>query len=142
MKSFLKNKKGFTLIEVLVVVIIVAILAAIAVPIYMRYVESARSTEAKTALSALKTTYENRRQQYGTIENYTIEDAVKETQLSKGTKKSWEFEAVGNPLKKLIATSTSEYSAGEGKQVIYDIEEDEFTGYGIDSYTTDEEDEE
>ena len=41
----LKNQKGFTLIEVLVVVIIVAILAAIAVPRYLRYVEKSRSAD-------------------------------------------------------------------------------------------------
>lgn len=132
MKSILKNSKGFTLIEVLVVVIIVAILAAIAVPIYISYVKSARSTEAKTALSALETTYRNHRQTYGNIDNYTIEDAITETNLGKGVEKNWDFEAVGNPLKKLIATSTSEYSAGAGHQVTLDLEENQFTGYGID----------
>jgi len=47
----LKNQKGFTLIEILVVVIIVAILAALAVPRYLRYVEKSRSTEAQTAIN-------------------------------------------------------------------------------------------
>ena len=51
----LKNQKGFTLIEVLVVVIIVAILAALAVPIYMRHVEKSRSAEAQTAIGAIAT---------------------------------------------------------------------------------------
>ena len=71
LKTF-KNKKGFTLVEILVVVIIVAILAAIAVPIYMRYVEKARSTEAQSAISSIRTAYRIHRQTYGTTENYSI----------------------------------------------------------------------
>ena len=43
---FQKNKKGFTLIEILVVVLIIAILTAIGMMEYDRFVERARSAEA------------------------------------------------------------------------------------------------
>lgn len=46
-------KKGFTLMEVLVVVLIVAVLTGIAVPKYMRSLERARATEAMTNLKAI-----------------------------------------------------------------------------------------
>lgn len=46
-----EHKRGFTLIEVMIVVAIVAILAAIAMPAYGRYVERSRRVEAKTALN-------------------------------------------------------------------------------------------
>ena len=52
----LKNKKGFTLIEVIVVLIIVAVLAAVAVPSMIGFVEDARgkafAAEARVGLVA------------------------------------------------------------------------------------------
>lgn len=48
-------KKGFTLIEVLIVVIILGILATIAIPQFTRVVERARRGEALTHIAALQT---------------------------------------------------------------------------------------
>lgn len=134
-----RNQKGFSLIELLAVVIIIAVLAAIAVPIYMGYVKKARSTEAQTAIAAIRSAYRIHYQSYGTIQNYTIDDALEDAKLGKRAMKNWEFEVVGNPPKKYIATSTAEFAEGEGKQVWYDTEESQFHGYGKDEKTPDEE---
>ncbi|MFH1867886.1 MAG: prepilin-type N-terminal cleavage/methylation domain-containing protein [Candidatus Omnitrophota bacterium] len=48
-------KKGFTLIEVLIVVIILGILATIAVPQFTRVVERARRGEALTCMAGIQT---------------------------------------------------------------------------------------
>lgn len=135
----LQNQKGFSLIELLVVVVIIAILAAIAVPIYMSYVNQARSTEAQSAIAALRQTYRVHYQTYGSTTDYDVEAALKDTHLGNRTNKNWEFEVVGNPPKKYMATSTAEFPAGEGKQVWYDVEDAMFHGYGIDEEESEEE---
>jgi len=135
----LQNQKGFSLIELLVVVVIIAILAAIAVPIYMSYVNQARSTEAQSAIAALRQTYRVHYQTYGSITDYDVETALEDTNLGNRTEKNWEFEVVGNPPKKYMATSTAEFPAGEGKEVWYDVDDAKFHGYGIDDEQNEEE---
>jgi prepilin-type N-terminal cleavage/methylation domain-containing protein len=41
------NKKGFTLVELIVVIVIIAILAAIAIPAMMRYIDNANAATAE-----------------------------------------------------------------------------------------------
>jgi len=48
-----KNKKGFTLIELMIVVAIIGILAAIAIPNFMKFQAKAKQSEAKTNLGAI-----------------------------------------------------------------------------------------
>lgn len=52
----MRNARGFTLIELMIVVAIVAILAAIAVPAYQDYTIRAKLTEGFTAASNVKAT--------------------------------------------------------------------------------------
>lgn len=53
MKKQNKNKKGFTLVEVIVVAVIVAILAAVAIPIYQQYVDDSGDDSAQNASGAI-----------------------------------------------------------------------------------------
>ncbi|MBF0517348.1 MAG: prepilin-type N-terminal cleavage/methylation domain-containing protein [Nitrospirae bacterium] len=47
------SNKGFTLIEMMVVVAIVAILAAISIPLYQKYMDNAKSSEAVTTMGQI-----------------------------------------------------------------------------------------
>jgi type IV pilus assembly protein PilA len=49
------GQQGFTLIELLIVVLIVGILAAIGIPLYIGYINDAKSAEGKTVAGALWT---------------------------------------------------------------------------------------
>jgi type IV pilus assembly protein PilA len=51
----LKGRKGFTLIELMIVVAIIGILAAIAIPNFMRFQAKSRQSEAKTNLGGIFT---------------------------------------------------------------------------------------
>ena len=53
--STLRSKKGFTLIELMIVVAIIGILAAIAIPNFLKFQAKSKQSEAKTNLGAIFT---------------------------------------------------------------------------------------
>ncbi len=50
----LKNKKGFTMVELIVVIAIIAVLAAIIVPLATNYLKQARQTSADSTASSIR----------------------------------------------------------------------------------------
>ena len=56
MMSDLGNRKGFTLVELMIVVAIIGILAAIAIPSFLNFRLKAKASEAKSNLGAIRST--------------------------------------------------------------------------------------
>ncbi len=126
------NKRGFTLVEVLVVVVILAILAAIAVPIYLRYVESARAAEAQEAISAIHAAAKVYQSNTGSWP--TNINQLTQLQLDEVTKQRWNFSIVsgGRGIQRIAATSTGLMPGGPGKTVTFNAVTGKWSGYGVD----------
>jgi len=69
MLSRIREKRGFTLIELMIVVAIIGILAAIAIPNFLKFQAKAKQSEARNNLSAIftsQTSYFGEKNTYGT----------------------------------------------------------------------------
>jgi len=51
--NIIKTKKGFTLIELIIVIVIIGILSTVSVPIYRKYIAEAAMTEGYTLIGAI-----------------------------------------------------------------------------------------
>src|SRR5512143_4375602 len=68
MFKFMHNRKGFTLIELMIVVAIIGIMAAIANPNFLKYQAKSKQSEAKTNLKGIFTSETS---YFGEQNNYT-----------------------------------------------------------------------
>ena len=85
LRKSMKNEKGFTLIELMIVVAIIGILAAIAIPNFLSYQKKAKTSEAKVNIGAIKTSQES----YKAENNAYFACAATPAGVSTGAKQPW-----------------------------------------------------
>ncbi|MBJ48539.1 MAG: hypothetical protein CMG59_05105 [Candidatus Marinimicrobia bacterium] len=133
-----KIKEGFTLVEILVVVVIIGILAAIAIPTYFKLTENTYAKEAEIQIKNMVKSAGQYKLDEGELPPDCWE-TMKETghiEIKTAVTENWEFECswqwdnTDGMLGTVSATSTDENNAGAGNTVEFDIEYEEFTGYG------------
>lgn len=74
MKERLKNNKGFTLVEIIVVLVILAILAAIAVPAVLGYVDESKKTRYIEESHSIYTVIQTEEARYKALGNELNDD--------------------------------------------------------------------
>ena len=86
------TRRGFTLIELMIVVVIMGVLAAIAIPVFSGYVKSAKAEEARVMLHQIRLKQEIYMQAYGRYcaipEWFPMEPGA--IQAQEGNKFPWE----------------------------------------------------
>jgi prepilin-type N-terminal cleavage/methylation domain-containing protein len=78
------NKKGFTLVELMVVILIVGILAAVAIPLMRGRIDSAKWSEARAAMGTIATglrAYFSERQNWNGCDNIEQDLGITEADL-------------------------------------------------------------
>jgi len=89
MKYVSRNARGFTLIELMVVVAIIGLLAAIAIPNFLKYQLKSRQSEARTNLSAIRTSEVAFNGEHGCYLAITAYGAVVPASGTKSSGVSW-----------------------------------------------------
>lgn len=75
-KLIRKSKKGFTLIELMIVVAIIGILAAIAIPNFLRFQLKSKSSEGKVNIAAIRTAEESYLAEFGNYVSSAVNPAT------------------------------------------------------------------
>lgn len=102
MSGILCNKKGFTLVELIVVVIIVAILATVAIPMMSGNVDKAKKSEAMAALGSYRTAFRMYYAEFGSYPSGNINALatyVKPADVDGKYFKSGDYTLTGNVMK-------------------------------------------
>jgi type IV pilus assembly protein PilA len=119
MKKELKNNKGFSLVELIVVIAIMAVLVGVLAPQFMKYVESSRQSTDIDNLQSMKTAIETEATEQlatGTF-TITVDGTNKTATAAKTGDTSWSLSTMKSTINLKSdgwTGSTYTYNASEG----------------------------
>jgi len=122
------SKKGFTLLEVLIVVIIIGILASIAMPQYIAAIEKSRSAEAVTNIGSLKTSVDRYWYQKGTITDDPNDLDIDNPNSATNKQYSYAIDPTGTTGSVRKYTITATRTAGGNAYTVTWVQTDNKTG--------------
>jgi type IV pilus assembly protein PilE len=118
-------RKGFTLIELIVVVIVIAILASFAVPQYITSIERAKKAKAENALGIIAQAEKMYRAENDTYVNFasgaadaTLGSYVELDEVDNDT--DWDYQVTGATTTAFLATATRSGGSNNGETVTVD----------------------
>ena len=122
LREKLNNKRGFTLVELIVVIVIILILAAVLVPNVMRYIRQAREAAFKQEAAAYLTEVQGYEAEYYANEKTDLTDDLWETSGFELTGESTDMVSISwsysKANKKITGTDTSEITVGVKNGVV------------------------
>lgn len=124
----MKNKKGFTLVEILTVVIIIGILSALALPQYRRVVERARATEAMAALKSLYDSSERLAVDFGYDDYNSLFNNPPTNEIGIGRLDMFQDSGAGIDKNAVLSTANFSYKFINGKQIAAQRRGGHYTG--------------
>jgi len=111
------GKKGFSLIELMVVVVIISIIAAVAIPSYLGYVTRTRRADAVTALQTVALCEEKARAETGSyVDTATLIASFGLAPVSGGFYTPSVYYRVSVPAATVSATTFIAYAEPQGAQ--------------------------
>ena len=121
---------------IIIVLLLIAILTVLVRPDLRQYfypdrkqeVQKKLSIQAASCIAAIRSSYRLHFHTYPKSKNYTLEKAIKDAKISKSMLDIWNFEVIGNPPNKFIAT----LRANSSIQTWYDVEDAQYNGFGFD----------
>lgn len=127
----MRDRKGFTLIELMIVVAIIGILAAIAIPNFLKFQAKSKQSEAKTNLKAI---YTAETSYFGEYSSYNTFDAVNWAPV--GTSQRYDYslgadQGVVNPGSTLKIISTDGTDDTGSITAADDVDQNNFTSAAI-----------
>lgn len=120
MQSIFKNKKGFSLVELMVVVAIIGILSAIGVPRYQVFKAKAMQAEAKSSLSSIYTL----QQAFFNDNDIYASDPKGELGWEPGANAKYTYTNTGGQTFKTTATYGQKLASCAGGTDVWEIDED------------------
>jgi general secretion pathway protein G len=131
-KKLLRDEKGFTMIELMIVVIIIGVLAAIAIPVYSNAAQESKISRAKGDLRTLESAiviYHAENNKYpdeGNLESALVPDYIKAMPKDPWDNEDYEYEVNATENEFEVYLVGNETNGFEGKKLYsYGFENDD-----------------